>query len=264
MSVTVSSKNRFEGVGYVSQYQTIYNAFTNKPSAADATKQNALVSSLVSGGYWARIDVLYVLANHSSTGGEQRINWINPGTFNFQATTLDASWVQYEGLTGNGTNYPDTYYNPSTQATHLSKDSATLGVYIRTDSNTDVYQIGAVDGSNQLSFEARDTGNFYTRINSSTALSASSASAVGFWLSTRTGSTAVKCYKNGSSAGSSAAASTAVPNTTVTLFARSGGLVCSNQVSIFMIMDGISDSDATNLTTIFETYMDAIGKGVIA
>jgi hypothetical protein len=250
--------------GYISSYQLVYNSFTNKPSASDATKQNAMVKSLIEGGFWSRMDLLYIMANHSSSAGEHRKNWLNPGTFDFEATALDSSWVQYEGLTGNGTNYPDTSYNPSTQAIYLSKDSATLGVYIRSDSNTDVYQVGAVAGSDQLSFEARDTGNFYTRINSATALSAASSSAVGFWLSTRTGSTAVACYKNGSSAGSSSAASTTVPNATVTLFARSGGLPCSNQISIILVMNGITGTDATNLTNIFETYMDAIGKGVIA
>lgn len=254
-----------KAAGYSQEYTAVYNAMTNKPDSTNAGYQNSLVASLVSGGFWSRMDLLYIMANHSNTSGEARLNWIAPtGSFNFESTALDASWAQYEGISGNGTNYPTTYYNPATEKTNLSINSATLGVYIRTDSNTDVYQLGATDGTNQLAFEARDTGSFYTRINSSNSLSAASSSAIGFWLSTRTASNAVKCYKNGALVGSGSAASTAIPNTDLILFSRSGGLRCSNQLSIILVMNGITDADATNLTTIFETYMDAIGKGVIA
>ena len=54
-----------------------------------------------------------------------------------------------------------------------------------------------------------------------------------------------------------------LPNDDMEVLARGGANQSQNQVAIFFIMDAVSDAEAAAITTIIETYMDAIGTGVI-
>ena len=76
---------------YISQYQDVYDAFTTKPSGADAALQNTMVTSLVGDGVWAKLDVLHIYAIQSGTESDTLINWLNPGTFDGTATNFSMS-----------------------------------------------------------------------------------------------------------------------------------------------------------------------------
>ncbi len=103
----------------------------------------------------------------------------------------------------------------------------------------------------------------FTRRNSSNVTSVGSTDSRGFFMATRRGATDVEVYRNGSSIVAHNAASVSIPNDVTELFAINGTNLDVTQISIALIMDGVSDAEAAAINTIIETYMDAIGKGVI-
>jgi hypothetical protein len=217
-----------------------------------------MVKSLVDGGYWARMKYLLVFATEINDDDEALINWIDPGTHNADDPTTTL-WTQYEGYTGDGVeDYISTNYTST-----ATQNDASAGVYIRNNFAGDGYVFG--DGDPIFCLRPRNSGNgLIARVNSSNDHDiVNVTTSVGFWIISRTGANAHEVYFNGASLEEEADASTGVPSAEFHIFHRNGGAsYTTHQVSIFWVMDSADDTDASALNTIFETYMDAIGKGV--
>ena len=126
------------GVAFSAQYQAILAEATAQgytlPSAAQQAKQNTLLNTLISIGVWAKLDVLYVLAND---GGSQFacINWKNPS--GAKANPISSpTFTTNQGFNSNGTSYIDTNFNAATQGVNFTNNNA--GEF--------AYQIGATSG----------------------------------------------------------------------------------------------------------------------
>jgi len=256
--------------GYCTEYQTVYDAMTTPPSATNAGYQNAMVSDLVDAGYWARMDLFYVFAQETNTASEALINWIDPGTYD-ATNQHSTAWTTLEGYTGDGANdFIDTEYNPNTNSTHFTQNSGTLGIYNRLDiASRQQYDMGATDGTNQVSMTSNYSDAAYCRINCSTAITGANTNSTGMYIGTRRSATEIEMYRNGSSILSSTSNNSAgIPNTaTINILARESNATTRayyslNQASIAFVMDAVSDEEATAINTILETYMDAIGKGI--
>jgi len=135
----------YEAGGYdtwCTQYQTVYDSFTTKPTAAIAEQQNTMVLGLVNSGIWAKLDVFYITASQSLA--DSLINWITPGTHDLTVHNLIAGlWTQYRGWTGNGINgYLNTNYKPDTDGVNYVLNDASFGCYVRTNINESSVQIG--------------------------------------------------------------------------------------------------------------------------
>lgn len=131
---SVLSSNKF-----TTQYQAVLTEATAQgytlPSADQQIKQNTLMASLISSGVFAKLDVLFVLAND---GGSQFacINWKNPtGT---KATLVSSpTFTTNLGFNSNGiSSYIDTGYNAATQGVNFTNNTA--GEF--------GYQVGATSG----------------------------------------------------------------------------------------------------------------------
>lgn len=101
---------------------------------------------MVDGGTWAKKDVFYFTAIHTSNNGEALVNWKNPGTHDL-TIVLDGgtmNFTPYEGFQSDDGAYIDTNYNPATQGASYKLEDASYGVasYI----NSDVYG-GALIGA---------------------------------------------------------------------------------------------------------------------
>jgi hypothetical protein len=246
------------------EYQAVYDEFTDPPSNTIANLQNAMVKSLVDGGYWARMDLFYVMAN--KVEADALLMWLDPaaGTYDLVETGAgNLTFTSYEGFAGDGTNYLTTGWDEATNGSNAQQNSATLGIYVRTDRQAAEYEIGTTDGTNQFSLATRyDANGLYSRINATTAMNLANADSRGFYLSTRTASNNTNLYKNGAYVGNNTNSSTAEPNVDLSILARATAAQSQKQVSIAMVMNAVSAADAAAINTIIETYMDALGKGV--
>lgn len=248
------------------EYQVVYDAFGTKPDTIYTTYQNTLVKSLVDAGYWVRMDLFYVFANNNEANS--LINWINPGTFNC-TNVHSTAFVAWQGFHSDGTNdYLNTNYNPETEATHFSQNSATGFIYLRDVPTETKYQFGSSDGTDMFTMVADETGyNSRVRTNSSNAnwTGWAGAQPAGPWAITRTGASKSCTYRNDDHEDGTEA-STDVPGYDIYIGcynnAGTAAGFATNEFSIFIVMDGITDADFAGIKTIIKTYMDALGKGV--
>jgi len=257
---------------YSPEYQVVYNAMTNKPSADVAAAQDILVRALVADGIWAKLDVFYVFAQESNAASEALINWINPGTNNATIVLGGGSmpFVSLEGLAGDAANsYVNSNYNPSTDATNYAQDSASIGLYSRTDGQkASTIEAGLNDADNDVQIGLRSTtDSMISRVNDNDSAVISVTSALGFRASVRENSPTRYFYENKTQTQDDAG-SDGVGNGDVYIFGintiGSGLAQPSNrQLSMFFMGGALTAAECGDFQDAFEAYMDSNSKGVI-
>src|SRR5262249_30053502 len=179
------------------------------------TAYNNLICGLVEDGTYSKLDALYVLATQSDGGSpgdgiaklnliKDSFNLVGHGTYAFAADKGTAC----DGSSG----YYDTQFNLSTSGVAFSRDSASLGIYDRTNTTTSGTEFGAVDAATFTTLNLNLAGGLFFRINSiDDGPVAANSNTQGFWIGTRTGASAVSVYRNGNAIGSSTTPSNGVP-----------------------------------------------------
>ena len=258
--------------GFCSQYQAVYDAYTTKPSDAVALIWDTFVSSIVSSGEWAKLDIFYLYAAHTNGDSEALINWVNPGTFD--ATAYNAPpFVASQGFTGDIVNRRiDCNWIPSASAVNFTQNSASQIIYIRSDvsSNTGFHGTG-VNADNKNCLILNKSATNFSGIQTNDATTVTSAGIVtdgsGLYINTRTAAAVKKLYRNKVAIIETTTVSTGVPT-------HSPYCLCSNddnvatafkadQVAMYAWGGGFTQTNVNNFTDAFETAMDALGTGVI-
>jgi len=252
--------------GYCVHYQSLYDNWTNKPSEAVADLQNTMVEDLIDEGMQNRMDLLYITAQYSNDASEACSNWINQGTWDLKdVAATDPSWNSLIGYFGNsGDDFLSCDdFNPSTDASNYTKDSATMGVWIYYDTDGGA-PMGARGGGDYFRLYPKAGGDFNAVINSGSGFTGSNSDCEGLNIMTRRTAGEVEVYRNYTSLGTGDPSSTAMPNAPLYFLACSindnGSAYYSfgGAVSIAFVMDGVTDADVSTLTTIFKAYMDGI------
>lgn len=147
-----------------SYWTALYNAMTNKPSAAYSAAANTFVKTLVDGGVWAKLDRLFVFQAETNAGGEALLDWIHPtGTpaaLAYGSGGSNPTFTANRGFTCVFANkqYISTQYNPSTNGSAFKLDDASLGFYFRklNLANTQLQMgVNVSNGQNYLSCSPR-------------------------------------------------------------------------------------------------------------
>lgn len=259
---------------WTSQYNTVYDSWTNKPSAADSEKYNALIKSWIDDGVWAKKDVLYNFAIHTNDDGEALKNWKNPGTHD--ATLVNApAFVAYEGFTGNGTtSYIDTNYNPGTDAINYALDDASVGIYFRTNTiytNYELHGVWSTLGASRRIQLNRDNNfsDFYAiALNSGIDNQVSTDRLNGMYIGSRTANNIQKLYVNKTAKVNGTEITITIPDQNVCILAllKNDGnpdYFENDQISYCFLGSGMTQDNVDDDTDAFESYMDSNGKGVI-
>lgn len=257
---------------YYSVYKTIYDEMAIKPGHDTAHFQSDLVYSLDTAGYWDRLDLLYVMGTNKAANAN--INWINPGTFDLtDPSSTSPTFIPYEGYQGDATSdYLTTSYVPLDDEINASLNSATIGVYVldwRGGGNDEVPFGSAGWGGTLSRTEIQMYSPSYPRafVNSSGTATFSSGNGVeaGLHIMTRRGATDNEYYCNNLSIATSTAASSAnsCPGELIILGKSTPTNIIDNfyggRITIAFYMDGITDEEASELYTIFNAYITAIG-----
>jgi hypothetical protein len=262
---------------YSSQFNTVYSAFGTKPGDTEAGYMDTMVRALVSGGYWDRFDILYIMS--SNTSANAFINWKNPGTYNLtDPESTNPTFTAYEGFAGDGSSdYLSTNFEPSAHQSSATRTDASMGIYVRSWTNGEVAfgASGYSDGLSRTALKPHDSAVVYTAyINSggtSTQYSSMTEGHLGLNVISRTGETTNEIFHNGVSVGTSTASardytcdavlyllaqnSLETPSETVDNFYQ-------GQVSIAFYMDGINETEADGIYDIFQAYMTSLDKEV--
>lgn len=256
------------GVGFIDEYQAVYDSWTTKPSGEVAIAQNVMVEFFVSTGVWAKWDVFYVFAAHTNANGEALTNWINPGTFD--VTLVPGAWsitfTAFEGFQTTGNAYVDTNYAPITDAINFGLNDASLSFYSRTNGGTGI-DLGIAGHPNYVTLGASFGGNFRAGLNS-LPLSYAVADSLGMFVASRSDNANINFFKN-KVLNTIAGVSGAIPVGTSYIFARHTNdsfaeLHSNRQGSCASFGSSMSQQNVDDYTDGFETYMDSNGKGVIS
>jgi len=243
----------------------IFAAMGTTPPYARKVLIDNLVKGLKDDGVWTLLDFFYILAAHAENSS--LLNWINPGTFD--ATNVSSTAFEVDrGYTGDGAaDYLNSNYNPNTDGINLSLNSASFGCYIRTNVAEDKYDIGVLDGGDSYIISRWSNDIVYTRINDNNSLNIANIDSRGFWISNRTGANIRNLYKNSISVISEVRGSTGVPNDDMYILAGNVGgavLFSTKQIAAAFAGGGMTQTNVDNMTDRLETFMDAIGAGVIS
>ena len=242
-------------------------------SSGRRTVVDTLIAGLKADGVWTLLDRLWILAAENTQSaltdlkGLVTISNSPPGGGTAPTFTAD------RGLTGNGAGI-DTGFNPTTASSpQYTLNSGSMFVYNRSTRSTGVVvcEFGMQDAG--LDYRARivclDTGGTYLNVNDNYGPLAGITSVQGFWVGSRTSSMAADWYKN-----ATAIRSETVVANNAALINRSFYICGINwdygntygspdQLACAGFGAGLSSAQVTALTTRIETYMDAVGAGVI-
>lgn len=263
--VVALQKSTAAPVGYDADYQAVYDLLSAKPGTDTAAAQNTLVVELKAAGVWAKGALSYVTAQRTEAGA--LLNWLAPsGAYNLVNTTA-TPFVAYQGFTGASatTERLTTGRNFSTDSTNFGKNNATVSAYTRVNLNATESILGCYDGgNNMITLLPRTGGAMASRLNSTTEGIRTTANSTGLSTVTRTSTTVLEFYKNGTSLGSPVATtSTVIPNATLLILARGATSQNSNnQVSFIFIGVALTDTEVADMNTAVEKYMDFLGTGV--
>lgn len=214
-------------------------------------------------------DFMYLLAHENA--GDALINIVNPGTYdatNVNAMAFEAS----RGYTGNGSSsYLNSNYNPATQGVNYLQNSASFGVYIRSDlDNSNYADGGAVGGPNRdTRLNARFSNFVVGNINiNPNVLFGTNTSSLSLHVINRSGSNQSNIYKAGVSIVSETNTSVGVPNNNFFLgaFNNSGvaAFFSARQYAFAFAGGSMNTTQQVGFFMAVETFMDAIGAGVTA
>jgi len=252
-------------VVYEAEATALFARFTTPPTVQRKGLINALIKTLKTAGIWSKLDALYLTAAADSQAA--RRNWL-ADQYNLTAVS-SPSFVADRGYAGDGSaSYLSTGFTPSTATSpKFSQNSATLGVWSRTDVAADVCDIGArVSISQDSTAFIRNAGNqFLARLNAASVggLGPVNLISSGMFAAIRPDAANLIAYVNGSSIGAGAVASVAASSLPLFLAARNEGgtpnSFSSRQYAAAFIGSGLSGPEIANLYSALNTYMAAIG-----
>lgn len=259
---------------WTSQYATVYNNFTTKPSASVTIAQAAMVNHLVDSSVWSKLDALYIFNNNISANA--LINWIIPGTNNATVTHgtggADPVFTAYQGYTMTAANksYIATGYNPTTADTiNFRINGASLGLYFRKlNQVSSQLQMGVDSPGGYLALGVNPRYNaegihsdarFYANVNVTGGAYTTSTTQdfTGLYSAVRYNATNVYQYRldTPTDVGSN---SVSKPNGVIDIGRNTDSYYTDGQFSMCYIGGLLTQSNITNLLIAYENYRDLI------
>lgn len=237
------------------------------PSLAQRTKQNTLYTSLedIAGESLSDLDLLYIMAT-DGTRVFAKINWVDPGSFDFTESGSPA-FAENEGFTGGSPAYLDTGWNPAVDGVNFQLDESGAFCYVNNECTAGIFYQFGVDqaATDTTALAAKYSGSTHRYgINSSTVLVGTSVSSIGFFHTRRVADDDLRLYKNGSQVGStSTQASTGKSGnarTMAILAFNANGTVAGHsdaQVGCFGIGASLTGQESA-LYTAWNTYFQSL------
>lgn len=263
--------NNLATVAYDTDAQVYFSAMTTLLSDDQKIRVNSFImrlkDSLSITSLSEKFDVMYLMANETSEASLK-----NLVKRSHDATAVNSpSWTQWEGFAGNGsTSYLNTNYTAIINTVTYTQNSASVGVYARTNQAGGYIDIGGSDASNvkALRFDISNGGVMYYRINSSIYADLTRAMASGFYILDKTSKSFATVYYNGSSLTSNDfITSDGLASVNILIGAYRRATITEafspRQYSFIFLGAGLSAVESRKITNCIEWYMDNIGTGVI-
>lgn len=232
--------------------QALVARMSSPPSASRVDAIFALILALMDAGVWSRLDLLHVMAAHNEQAS--RLNWIGSiydlATYNSPTFGIDRGWL------GGSTAWMDAVgYNPSTAASRLSQNDASLGLWVLTPSagtGIDLYA-----GSGWMG--RRNTGvDWHYRVCDGTSNFGQPGDTPGFYVGARSDPATKRLFKNGVQIVAHSVAST-TPFNRLAVFGTGGGNHSTVEVAVVLAGASLTDAQHAALYAAVRTYLLTVG-----
>jgi hypothetical protein len=227
---------------------------------------DTLIKGLKADGIWSNLDRLWLLASENTH--EAKIDLVNLQSNTNNGATFNAD----QGYAGNGsTSYVDSGYAPSTSGVNLSQNSASFGIYDRTDDTGGDSDFGGEDtaGANALTVSLRSGNEIKWFVNDSTGQFDYPTTDAGMWVTTRTGASAGAVYHDGPQFDTTTNTSSGLTSSSIYIsggsdYGSGTAIINANtdQISAVSIGGGLTSTQAANLSSLINAYMTSIGSNV--
>lgn len=261
----------FSDSGYEAEASLYFSSMATPLSSAQKTRINTLVKMLKDtlgvSSLSLKFNFIHLYANETAEASLKNLVKRDHDGSNINNHT----WTQNEGYGGdtNTTRYINTDFIIITDGAGIyTQNSASLGIYSRSDANSAGYAIGQLAGVSAL-IRIRYSSNLSIYLNTSAGQTAINSNSSGLFVVSRTASDLTTAYRNGASIGTTTQVSGSLASLNRALFVgcyndngSPGGFV-PYQISIAFAGAGFTAIENRGIKNCFEWYMDALGKGVI-
>ena len=209
---------------------------------------DAFFATAASSTWWAKLDALYILKANEFASASQ--NWKSAS---YTLTNTSAVFTAWNYMSGGGTAYLTTGFNPALAAGQMSQNSAHVGWW-QYGAQSSNYCMGA--GQN---IRARGGSSATYRLNTASTLSLNKfgyGDASGHYVLTRSDAALVSAYHEGVNAGDLAGVSAPLENANMTLIGSpSVGQYSAQSFSVFHFGSGLTALEVSNLRWALKTLM---------
>lgn len=249
----------YTGVRYSEVAQELFARYAVQPEPALGVRVDALLTGLIDAGIAAKLDAFYIFPLHTSQAAYLNIL---ADAYNLTVAGGAPTFTPYQGVIGDGaTDRLGTGFNPATAVSpKYTRDLNSMFVYSRSDmpnmaSGTAATSFEFGNTTARLGRQAADTGGHSWRPQCATTLTAA-GDFVGMTVAVRTGASAHKLFNDGVQIATGTDASAALTSAAFEILR--GSSFGGNEISIAGFGGALSDPEVVILTTLVNTFMDAV------
>lgn len=229
-----------------------------------------VIRPLIDNNLWNKIDAFGFTA--SPIQADALLNW-KTNTYNLTINGATVTFTANQGFSTSGSGHLRTGFVPSTAGGNYSQDSATLGVYSRTNATQTSSPIMGASSTSPATRSARfflrnTNNNSGATVNNNTQFFSANTltNAQRLYLITRTASNASNIYKDGTSIASSSSAGVSLPAHEIYILANNNAGTTeagsAHQIAFWIIAAGLNSSEIGILNTIVTNYLTYKGVNV--
>ena len=251
---------------FLTEATALFARRTSAPSSARANLDNKLIYDLIDNSLWIKFDCFWMFAAEDTQAAN--LNWIKNA---HDCTLVNAPVFTVDrGYTGAATKYLNTNYNPSTQGVNYILNSASCGVYSRTDAGITAVDMGCFNGTQRSCFlDIRETGAglFYGLINTNGVTNYGAvADSLALFEADRSGANLTTGIKRGMSVNTVADVSSSIVSLNVFILARNSSGVAdtfsTRQLSFAYIGGSMTVPQHLTLYNLIQAYLTVLGAQV--
>lgn len=265
----VNSLSGFGGVTSGVVLDADAQAFIDAAVITDETQKNAinqLVLAFKTAGIWTKMTAIYPFVGGTATTHKYNLKDPQDTDGAFRIVWNGTVTHDSDGITGDGsTGYGDTKLIPSVD---LTEDDTHLSVYSRTAETGNPYDFGSTQSSNRFRIAARLSNLFIASCYASGTQLTPANTTAGMFLLSRRSNTDFECYKDGSSAASTATADSASRPTTYALYLLalhldgSASSFSTNNLAFASVGTSLDDTEASDFFDAVDTFQTSLSRNV--
>ncbi len=246
---------------YCAEALAFFGRLATPPTEARKALYDALISALVAGGVWGKLDVLQVYA-----ASDQATALTNLIQSSYGATAVNSpTFTADQGFTGASTKYINTNFNPTTASSpKYGLSSASIFAWGDQVAANSGGIMGPVSGSGLYLYPRFSDNKFYALVHathvSEIIATSGQVDGSGLYVAVRESGSSLKGYKNNATllGTNSVSASLTLPNVNIAVLMDAGAYYTGGKCYCAGLGQSLTSADVSALYTALHTYLQTV------